>query len=179
MPTPARTSVAEIVAAGRRILEADGLPGLTMQAVAARVGVRAPSLYKHVRDRDSLIGLVADDTLRDLRDRLDRAGGGLADLARAFRAFAKDTPQAYQLLFALGPDASRPDPAALAAASEPVLRAAAQLVGDADALEAARTVTAWASGFVGMELAGAFRLGGNVDRAFDYGIGVLTRALTR
>ena len=74
MPTPPRTSVADIVAAGRDILEADGLPGLTMQAVAARVGVRAPSLYKHVKDRDSLVGLVADDTVRDLRERLERVG---------------------------------------------------------------------------------------------------------
>ena len=30
-------------------------------------------------------------------------------------------------------------------------------------LEAARTVVAWANGFVGMELAGAFRMGGDVD----------------
>ncbi len=36
-------------------------------------------------------------------------------------------------------------------------------------LEAARTVVAWANGFVGMELAGAFHLGGDVDRAFAYG----------
>ena len=80
MPTPPRTSVADIVAAGRDILEADGPPGLTMQAVAARVGVRAPSLYKHVKDRDSLVGLVADDTVRDLRERLERTDAGLAGL---------------------------------------------------------------------------------------------------
>ena len=43
------------------------------------------------------------------------------------------------------------------------------LAGPDHVLEAARTVVAWASGFVGMELAGAFRLGGDVDAAFDYG----------
>ena len=35
IPTPARTSLAEIVNAGLRIVEADGLDGLTMQRVAA------------------------------------------------------------------------------------------------------------------------------------------------
>ena len=54
MPTPERTSYAEIVAAGRDILEESGPTGLTMQSVAQRVGVRAPSLYKRVRDRDAL-----------------------------------------------------------------------------------------------------------------------------
>ena len=179
MPTPPRTSVADIVAAGRAILEADGLPGLTMQAVAARVGVRAPSLYKHVKDRDTLVGLVADDTVRDLRERLERVDSGLAAFAHEFRAFAKAAPQAYQLIFALGPDASRPNAEVMARNSEPILRAARDLVGEDDALEAARTITAWASGFVGMELAGAFRLGGDVDRAFDYGVEALTRGLTR
>jgi len=65
----------------------------------------------------------------------------------------------------------------LAEASAPVLRVAAALVGEDDALPAARTVTAWANGFVTMELSGAFRLGGDVDRAFDYGVERLADAL--
>ena len=56
MPTPSRTSTAEIVAAGRAILEAEGFEGLTMQRVAAAVGVRAPSLYKRVDGRASWCG---------------------------------------------------------------------------------------------------------------------------
>ena len=58
-----------------------------------------------------------------------------------------------------------------------MLRVAAALVGEADALAAARTVTAWANGFVAMEQSGAFQLGGDVDAAFDYGITLLSRAL--
>jgi hypothetical protein len=59
----------------------------------------------------------------------------------------------------------------------PVLRVAAELAGPEHALEAARTVTAWANGFISMELAGAFNLGGDVDRAFEFGISCLTGAL--
>jgi hypothetical protein len=43
--------------------------------------------------------------------------------------------------------------------------------------EAARTITAWASGFISMELAGAFKLGGNIDRAYEFGIACLADAL--
>jgi hypothetical protein len=50
-------------------------------------------------------------------------------------------------------------------------------VGPDQALDAARLVTAFAHGFVSMELSGAFRLGGDVDEAYRYGIDVLVAAL--
>ena len=65
-----------------------------------------------------------------------------------------------------------------ALASADVLRVAGALVGPGQALEAARTLVAFAHGFVSMELAGAFRLGGDVDAAFDYGLETLIRGLT-
>ena len=57
-PSPARTTSAEILAAGRAVLEDEGLDALTMASVAGRVGIRPPSLYKHVRDRSELVTLV-------------------------------------------------------------------------------------------------------------------------
>src|SRR3954467_3383494 len=105
MPTPDRTSLEDIVAAGRALLESAGLTGLTMQAVADRVGVRAPSLYKRVRNRDDLVRLITEATVRDLGARLATIGAGadprrdLAELARAFRAFAHARPKGYQLIF--------------------------------------------------------------------------------
>jgi AcrR family transcriptional regulator len=186
VPTPARTSLAEIVAAGRAILEADGLPALTMQRVAAAVGVRAPSLYKRVRDRAALVRLIADDALRELAEALERASaGGAAGDARAelraqaatFRAFAHTHPATYRLLFAPLPEAWRPDAELNRRASEPLLRTAEALAGRAHALEAGRTITAWAHGFVSMELAGGFRLGGDVERAYAFGLERLIAAL--
>jgi len=183
MPTPDRTSLAEIVRAGRDILESSGTAGLTMQAVADRVGVRAPSLYKRIRSRDDLIGLITEATVRDLGERLETVGGGadprrdLAELARALRTFAHAHPLGFQLIFAPKPDTARPGTESLTRAVAPVMRVAAALAGEAHALEAARTITAWANGFISMELAGAFQLGGDIDRAYEFGIARLTDAL--
>lgn len=197
MPTPDRTSLAAIIAAGRAILEETGASGLTMQAVAARCGVRAPSLYKRIRDRDALLTAVAEAVVNDLADRLtataatarlhcaDETPGnpgelvrtmqfreGLGKLAATYRAFAHENPEAFRLMFT----ASAPLDA-LDRAARPVLVASAAVVGDADALHAARLLTAWVTGFVQMELSGAFRLGGNVEQAFAYGLQTLLHGL--
>jgi AcrR family transcriptional regulator len=165
MPTPDRTSLAEIVSAARELLESGGPAVLTMQAVATRVGVRAPSLYKRVRDRDALLLLVAEANADELTARMQACDRSLPALARAYRAFARERPEGFRHMFAL--EAAAPS---LGRAAGPVVEAARELVGDEHALEAARLLAAWATGFVTMELGGAFRMGGDVDRAFDYGI---------
>ena len=172
MPTPERTSLAEIVEASRQILEASGPAKLTMQAVAVRVGVRAPSLYKRVRDRDELLTLVAAASADDLAHRLETSDGSLDALARVYRAFAQENPEAFRLMFTVDGAAE-----SMARASGPVLRASADLVGEDAALDAARLVTAWATGFVNMELSGSFRFDGDIDRAFEYGLDRLIAGL--
>jgi AcrR family transcriptional regulator len=178
-PAPARTSLDAIVAAGRAILESDGLPAVTMNRVGAAVGVRAPSLYKRVADRDALIRAISDGVVADLSSAIahatesDDPRADLHTAARAYRAFVHRNPNGYRLLFADIPAAARPDPATVAASGLPIVRAMAQLIGEAKALEGARTMVAWAHGFVSMELAGGFRLGGDVDAAYAFGIEAL------
>ena len=108
----------------------------------------------------------------DLTQRLDAASGRLDDLLVAFRVFGHERPEAFRLLFTTVVDADK-----LAATSAPVLRATSATVGADHALDAARLLTAWATGFVTMELAGAFRLGGDLDDAYDYGIAHLVGSL--
>ncbi len=184
MPTPSRTSNAEVVAAARELLEAGGLEAVSMQAVAERVGVRAPSLYKRFESRAAVVRAIAADVVAE-QERLyaeavrgDDPAADIRRLADAYRAFARRRPQAYQLVFAdLGPEAS-PSVEALARAAAPLVEVASRLVGPARALDAARLVTAFAHGFVSMELAGAFRLGGDVDEAYAYGVEMLIAALS-
>lgn len=183
MPTPPRTSMDEIVAAGRRILEAEGTDALTMHAVADAVGVRAPSLYKHVRGRDDLVHRIAVQVAGELGTRLESATGSgdpMADLqamADAYRSFARNNPRGYGLLFGPASEAWRIDDDLNVRLSAPLLRTTQTLAGAGHGLEAARLLVAWAHGFVTMELAGAFRLGGDVDDAFAYGVERLGEAI--
>jgi AcrR family transcriptional regulator len=181
MPAPARTSTQAVVTAGRQILERQGLSGLTMQAVADAVGVRAPSLYKRVEGRDALVRLIADQAALELAADLDEAVGGAdpaADLravADAFRAFAARNPATYPLLF--DPRQGGLSAQARELSSRAVRRVCGALAGEANALPAARLVTAWAHGFVTMEQAGAFQMGGDVDEAWEFALDGLVQAL--
>lgn len=183
MPTPARTSLAEIVSTGRGLVESEGVDGLTMQKVAAKVGVRAPSLYKHLDGRPELIRLIIESVVADLGEALESAVVGedpsrdLAELARTFREFAHSRPESYRLIFAPMPEDWRPSPEVVLEAVDAVLRTSSALVGPERALDGARLLTAWAHGFMTMELAGAFRMQGDVDEAFAFGVEQLTVAL--
>jgi AcrR family transcriptional regulator len=176
VPAPSRTSLDEIVRAGREILDAEGLDALTMQQVAAAVGVRAPSLYKRVRDRDALVRLIAQDALDDLGRSLSSAVAGddphgdLRTLGMAFRGWARRHPGGYGLLFSSVPEAWRLSPTAGGASLDALFGVVARLAGPDRVLDASRLMVAWISGFVSMELAGSFRLGGDVDAAFAYGV---------
>src|SRR5450755_2687374 len=55
-----RTTLAEAALA---LIQDDGLDALTMRTLADRTGVKAASLYWHVRDREELLELVADALL--------------------------------------------------------------------------------------------------------------------
>ena len=59
-----------------------------------------------------------------------------------------------------------------------LFRFAGTRAGTDHALEAARTLTAWAAGFVTMELNGGFNLGGDVERAWEFGVTRIIEAIT-
>lgn len=183
MPARARTSKEEIVAAARGLLEADGLDQVTMQRVAVAVGVRAPSLYKRIRDRNDLIHLVANDAARELGDTLTAMASAadpaknLVAIARAFRKWAHRSPAAYALLTTPVDPSWRVDPELNVYMSRAIVDAAGRLAGADQALEAARTAVAFAHGFVSLELAGTFRLGGDPADAYEFGITTLVDAI--
>lgn len=186
-PARARTSRPAIIAAARGLLEEGGLEAVSMAGIAARVGVRAPSLYKHFGDRNGLLGAVVDDVALDLGRSLATAvgrsgadpGERLRALAAAYRSFALATPRAAALLFAAVAPGVAPTPEVNVSAVRPLLDVAAAIVGPARALAAARVLTAFAFGFTSMEAAGAFRLGGDVEEAYRLGISVLLAGLER
>ena len=68
-----------------RVIDADGLAGLSMRKLAAELGVRAPSLYGHVASKDDLLHAVAND----LMEAVDISGFGTGDWRVGLRTWAR------------------------------------------------------------------------------------------
>jgi len=185
MPAHPKTTDVQIIAAARQLVERAGRDGLSMNDVAASVGIRTPSLYGRFKDRASLLAAVEVHVCTELAGLLeqltvaDDPEASLMAQAQALRCFAMSNPNGYSLLFDIRSVPTEEGTAARAAALAPLMPSLAALAGAADAFAAARVLVPYLHGFISMELANAFRLGGGVAAAFETGVSVILRGLTR
>lgn len=56
-----------VLVAADALLDEEGLDGLTMRALAARLGVRPNTLYSHVESKSALVEALLDDVLAEVR----------------------------------------------------------------------------------------------------------------
>ena len=157
----------EIVAVARRLLDEEGSTGLSMRRVAERLGIRAPSIYKHLPDKQALENAIISDGFEEQAEVFEQAlaeRDPLTAMASAYRAFARQHPHLYRLMTERPLQRDRLAPGAEARAAAPVLRA----VGD-DA-DAARALWAFAHGMTILELNGRFPPGADLDAAWERGL---------
>ena len=162
-----------VVAVAAELADAQGMDQLTLAQVAARLGVRLPSLYNHV---DGLPGLRRELALlgcRQLLERISRAAIGKAAetaviaVAQALRAYALEHPGVY--------DATVRAPAADDLELQELSRSIVNVVvvvlepfglSDEAAVHAVRGLRSISHGFVSLELAGGFGLPLDRDESF-------------
>ncbi|GAA1618043.1 TetR/AcrR family transcriptional regulator [Leucobacter chromiireducens] len=68
-----RNSLADVVVAALRVLDAQGLENCSMRRVAAELDVQPSALYHHVPNKQSLLALMADQIVQGVGPRTDRA----------------------------------------------------------------------------------------------------------
>jgi TetR/AcrR family transcriptional regulator, tetracycline repressor protein len=101
MPRNARIDRRQIAEAALALLDEQGVSGLTMRALAQRLGVQAPSLYNHVAGKAELQQLVTDTVWSSVLASI-REGDGwralLEQLATGIRAELRRHPGAAQVV---------------------------------------------------------------------------------
>jgi AcrR family transcriptional regulator len=106
-----------IIAEARALIVADGLEQLSLRRLAARLGVTAPALYAHVRDKQDLLRALAEGEFDALVARFEEVAD--ADPIERIKAHhriyvrsARDNPELFRVMFLFPPDlapASVPD----------------------------------------------------------------------
>jgi AcrR family transcriptional regulator len=176
---------AAVVAAGAALADEVGFAHLTMGALAERVGVRTPSLYKHIASSEDLNRRIAALALEEAADAIGGATQGyagrdaLAAAARAFRTFVLTHPGRYAATIGVeptGPD----DPIAVAGlrvmdSFTAVLRGYDVAPEDMD--HALRAMRSCFHGFATLQSAHGFQWSADVDESFEWLITVVDRGL--
>ncbi|MFJ8433810.1 TetR/AcrR family transcriptional regulator [Kitasatospora sp. NPDC094019] len=100
-PSKALLTRERIARAALQVVDEEGSGGLTMRALAERLGVRAASLYNHIESKDALVDTVSELVNGEIdHTPLGDADwrSGLAAYARGYRAVFLRHPNAVSLL---------------------------------------------------------------------------------
>ncbi len=152
----------QVVRAGLELLDDVGLDGLTMRALADRLGVKAASLYWHVRDKEQLLDLVHAAISAEVR---------APDPALPWRERLEDWMWAWRRVLLSHRDAARvaygrglaSDPATLLAAERTLGALVEAGLSPPDAAAAGYLLSNFVPGFVAEETAA--RAGGRGQAA--------------
>lgn len=162
-----------------------GFDRLSMGLLAERLGVKTPSLYKHVDSFADLAHRIAvlaltelGNTIRDVTQ--GRAGSdALAAAAQAMRMYVKDHPGRY----AAGNGARPTGP------DDPLIPASDRLLGSLSAvlrgyqldpsqeIHALRMLRSMLQGFATLEVTGGFQIDTDVDNSFTWMVNLIDHGL--
>lgn len=173
-----------VVAGAAALVNERGAEALSLAELAARFRVRTPSLYNHIQGLDGLRRDLALLGLKELTERLQSAGTGLAGkdalgaIAAAYRDHARQNPGVYT--FTLRAVDSKDEE--LRGVSDNLLNLVLaalrgyKLEGER-AIHAARGVRSALHGFVSLEIAGGFGMPVDLDKSFRRLIDMLDAGL--
>jgi AcrR family transcriptional regulator len=158
----------EIVRAARDLLEREGPEALSMRRLGERIGMRASSIYEHLRDKQALEAALISMGFEEQAELFARAVDGSADplasVATAYRQFAHRQPHLYRLMTERPLRRDLLVPGVEAAAAEALLD-----VTEGD-VERARAFWAFAHGMVILEINRRFPPHSDLDTTWAFGI---------
>lgn len=147
-----------------------------MRNLAARLGMRAPSLYKHFPSKEAieaaLISIGFDEQAQLFQAALADSREPLAAIANIYRMWARRNPELYRLMYDRSLNRSLLIPGSEEAAAAPAIEAAG---GDEDL---ARAAWAFAHGMTILELNSRFPDGADLEAAWGGGINALQPTTT-
>ena len=149
------------------LLKEKGVAGLSMRALADRLHIKAPSLYKHISDKDEIIADLQARGLQEFGEAIRKAGRSRKAKALAYRRWALENPHLYEITVSI-PLLRERIPAGL---EEGVTKMIIDFTGKDHAH--ARAVWALMHGLVDLEIAGRFPKEADLDLTWKRAIAMI------
>ena len=175
----------DVVTSAAGLADEIGFHAVTMGLLADRLGVRPPSLYKHVGGLADLQHRLATRAMTELGEVIRDAAQGragvdaLTALLTAVRAYVTAHPGRYAAT--VGAEFTGPDDPLLAASARIIGSIAAVLrgygIGEAEMDHAIRTIRSTMHGFAMLEASRGFQWQADPDESFDWMIRFIDRGL--
>ncbi len=174
-PYPAQLTRDELIETAWELVEANGFDQLSLSKLAAEFGVKAPSLYRHVKNKAALLKAINEYTESQLYEVFrialsntpDDPSEQLQAIVHGLRRFALAHPITYTLMYTTRTPASRPDPTTQEQAILPLQALMAQISGEVSSLHALRGLFALVHGFAMLEINEQLRREGDIGEAFQ------------
>jgi AcrR family transcriptional regulator len=176
---------ASVTEAAAALVDEIGFENLSMGLLAERLGVKTPSLYKHVASQADLVHRIAILAMTEIADAIRDATQGRAGSdaltagAHAMRRYVLEHPGRYAAGNAARP--TGPDDALVAAVGRVLASWKAMLHGyrlDPDQeIHALRMLRSMMHGFATLEAIGSFQINADVDDSFTWMIGFIDQGL--
>lgn len=176
---------ASVTQAAADLADEVGFAALSMGVLAERLGVKTPSLYKHVDGLSDLVHRIAVLAATELGDALQEAIAGRSDTdalhaaAQAMRDYVKHHPGRYAAGNSVAP----------AGPTDPLGPAINRMLGAFSAvlrgygldprreIHALRMMRSLLHGFTVLEIEGGFRFSTDVDESFEWIVGFIDSGL--
>ncbi|MET9489071.1 WHG domain-containing protein [Nocardia sp. NPDC006630] len=179
-------SKTDVVAAGAALADDVGFANLALSPLAQRLGVRTPSLYKHIDGLADLQHGVAALAMNELDQRVRDAMHGrsgsaaLAAFADAFRHYVVEHPGRYAAT--VGAVFTGPDDPLLQSSSRVMESIQVVLRGygipESEMVHAVRTLRCTFHGFASLQAADGFQWSDDAEDSFDWMIRFLDRGFS-
>jgi AcrR family transcriptional regulator len=135
MPKP--STARRVVGAARRLVEKDGIDGVTMRRVAEAVSITPMAIYRHFPDRAALLDAIAQNAFDELAADLEgkRFTGAietrLTKMADLFLDHALENPRLFELMFLAKREGARRYPLDFKARRSPTATLMADSIAEA------------------------------------------------
>jgi len=181
----ARLDRQAVLGAAAKLANYEGLKNVSLKNLADRLGIRSPSLFKHVKGLDDLHSALMLYGWKQLGERVIMSAVGKAGddagraMCRAFYEYAKENPGIFEAMMWINQNSSIEVGQAVGQLSKLVAMVLASYnLNESELIHVSRIFRSFLQGFSSIAINGSFADPVSIDESFEFGVEMLLKGIS-